>query len=489
MRDARISFSIFDWLPVRVNPDISPGKRRLTTTISFSATVKTFCKAPDETFKFLQFLSPCAATHISPCDYFLLLSPGGHNIRLDKCKMGKCGSKTRLKNHNVKISDNAREYDYKSQLEKVTQIGQEAEELVKKGNLDDAFWRYRASCYIMMEFSEKGPKTYKEKALEYGSFCRDMMAEINVAKGNTKSTECQDKRGSSLSQFVGQDEVAQKILKMLKRSKTAQTHGYRRQDPSIFLYGPPGSGKTHMAEGIARELGLEIRNVKCVDIYSKFSGESEKKLNILFEEAAKNNTCLFFDQLHALSGNDSQDSSEACERVCTDFLKLMDNKPPGLMVIGATNEPWKVKATVLRRFSKKYSIPLPDEQMRTTLIKHFISETKLVNLLTNDEVRKCAQKIEGYTPNDIRLVIEEAEGLAWDAVKSADYFRPIKLQGGQVVYLPCYSKEEGAIKTKDTQCPGRVYSAIGSKFMNQALKDIKKTEISEEHMQKLKKFN
>ena len=403
--------------------------------------------------------------------------------------MGKCGSKSRLQHHGVKISDSAKDYNYNSQLKSATKIGKEAEELVNKGDLDDAFFRYRAACFIMLEVSENCPESYKAKALKYAAFCRDMMVKINVAKGNSDKTESQGKSGSSLSQLVGQDEVAQKILKMLKRSKTAQSHGYRSQDPSIFLYGPSGSGKTHMAEGIARELGLEIRNVKCADIFSKFLGQSEKKLKTLFEEAANTNTCLFFDELHALTGNDSQSSSEAGERVCTDFLKHMDNKPPGLVVLAATNEPWSVKATVLRRFSKKYSIPLPDERMRATLINHFVSETQLVNYLTKEDIKDYAQKMDKYTPNDIRLVIEEAEGLAWDAVESAHYFHPIKLKGGKEVYLPCYSKEKGAIKAKDKQCPGRVSSAICNKFMNQALKDVKKTEISEEHLQKLKKFN
>ena len=124
-----------------------------------------------------------------------------------------------------------------------------------------------------------------------------------------------------------------------------------------------------------------------------------------------------------------------------------------------------------------------------TLMRHFIASTKLVNFLTSDDVEEFAQKMEDYTPNDIKLVVEEAEGLAWDAVGSAAHFRPIKLKKGQEVYLPCYSKEEGAIKTNDKQCPGKVCTAICRKFMNQALKDIKKTEISEEHLQKLKKFN
>ena len=370
-----------------------------------------------------------------------------------------------------------------------TELGQEAEDLSNTGNLNDAFWRYRAACYIMLEVSENCPESYKAKAYAYASFCRDMMKEINVAKGNTNTIGTQGKKGSSLSQLVGQDEVAHKILKMLKRSKTAQTHGYRGKDPSIFLYGPPGSGKTHMAEGIARELGLEIKIVKSVEIFSKFLGESEKKLKTLFEEAATNNTCLFFDELHALTGNDSRESSEAGERVCTDFLKHMDNKPAGLVVMAATNEPWRVKATVLRRFSKKYSIGLPNEEMKCTLIKHFVSETELVNYLTNEEVRDYAQQMENYTPNDIRLVIEEAEGLAWDAVKSADYFSPITLEGGKKVYLPCYSNQKGAIKTNGDQCPGRVSSAICRKFMNKALKEVKKTQISEEHLQKLKNFN
>ena len=150
--------------------------------------------------------------------------------------MGKCGSKP--KPNSSKYTE---VYDVKQQMARATKLSQEADELLKCGNLDQAFHLFRASSFIMIEVAKKYP-SYEEQATKYGSYCCDMMHEINLIKANAKSTE--EKTGSKLSQFVGQDEVSKKILKMLQRSKTAQTHGYRTQDPSIFLYGAPGCGKT-----------------------------------------------------------------------------------------------------------------------------------------------------------------------------------------------------------------------------------------------------
>ena len=114
---------------------------------------------------------------------------------------------------------------------------------------------------------------------------------------------------------------------------------------------------------------------------------SKKKLGQLFTEASKQNACLFFDKIHELFGNDSKQSSGAGEKTCvpTDFLKLMDSKPKGLIIVAATNEPWRVKATVVRRFNMKYELKMPDTNARGDLLKHFIGQYGLLNLLKEDD--------------------------------------------------------------------------------------------------------
>ena len=187
-------------------------------------------------------------------------------------------------------------------------------------------------------------------------------------------------------------------------------------------------------------------------------------------------------------GNDSQETSEACDRVSADFLKLMDSKPEGMVVFAATNEPWRVKATVVRRFTKKYYLELPNHEVRCALLKKLIGETYMLNVLSEEDIKNYASKMDDYSVNDIINVIKEAKGLGYDRIESARYFTPIKLKGGKRVFIPCESGDAGAIKAKATHVPGKVTAAICCPYMDKALKDETKTIITEEHLQKLKDF-
>ena len=246
-----------------------------------------------------------------------------------------------------------------------------------------------------------------------------------------------------------------------------------------------------MAKTIASQMGLDIVIVKGQDIYSKYIGESEKKLGQLFKEAAKKNAILFFDEIHELFGNDSKESSGAGEKTCvpTDFLKLMDNKPKGLIIMAATNEPWKVKATVVRRFNMKYELKMPDTNARGALLKHFIREYGLLNFLKEDDIREYSEKLQDYSPNDIKNIIGEVHGISMDNIVEATYFLPWNLVDKNKAFIPCDSSDKGAIKTTYKQCPGMVRSLICRPYMNKALRECKKTEISEEHLEELRKFS
>ena len=361
-----------------------------------------------------------------------------------------------------------------------------AEDYIEKGDLEEAWHRYRACAFIMVKVHKNCPDSYKAEAESVVKKTTQRLKEIRI-KVQSIITETQVDNTDILTYLIGHDQVREQIIKLLNRGQLAM-HGLRNHDPTIFLYGPSGCGKTHLAKSVAKAMGLNIMIVKCQDIYNKYIGESERRLGKLFKEASKSNSCLFFDELHSLFGNDSQESSEAGERTATDFLKWLDDKPPGLVILGATNEPWKIKSTVLRRFTKKYYLPLPNHKNKCDLIWHFIKETKLENFLSQDDVKSYAERMENYSPNDIKNVIQEAEEIAQDVILTAKYFRPYVSKAGKTVFLPCYPKEAGAIKTNHQMCPGRVTSAICKKFMNEALKKAKKTTISESHLEKLKKF-
>ena len=172
----------------------------------------------------------------------------------------------------------------------------------------------------MVKVHQNCPESYKAEAEIVVKKATERMKEINTNMQNIHPATRED-GGDTLTYLIGHDHVRDQI----NRSQLAM-HGLRNHDPAIFMYGPSGCGKTHLAKSVARAMGLDIMVVRCQDIYNKYIGESERRLGKLFAEASQHKTCLFFDELHALFGSDSQDSSEAGERTATDFLKLMDDK-------------------------------------------------------------------------------------------------------------------------------------------------------------------
>ena len=400
--------------------------------------------------------------------------------------MGQRSSKSGLKAYKSDIIHSQISFDYVAQVKLAGLIQKEAKDDIKKKDLQEAYEKYRASMYIMQDVLNQCPSNYRDMANKSVEFTTSMMKELQAAINKEEASKV--KPNNDLFNIVGNDEVVQKIIKMLKRGQTARRLGHKSDDPSIFLYGASGCGKTHLAKIIAKQIGKEMTIIRCQDMFSKYIGESEKKLGLLFQEAAEKGTCIFFDEIHSMFGNDSQETSEACERVTADFLKLMDSKPEGMVVLAATNEPWRVKATVVRRFSKKYYLELPDHTVRCALLKKLIGETYMLNVLTEEDIKSYATKMDNYSVNDIINVVKEAKGLGYDRIEAAEYFMPVKLQGGKLVFLPCESNDAGAIRAKDTHVPGKVTAAICRPYLDQALKDETRTLITEEHILKLDTF-
>ncbi len=138
--------------------------------------------------------------------------------------------------------------------------------------------------------------------------------------------------------------------------------GYR----SLF-YGPPGTGKTFAAGLIAKELQKELYKIDLSMVVSKYIGETEKNLELLFARAEDKGWILFFDEADALFGKRTnvRDAHDKYANQEVSYLLQRMEDFNGLIIL-ATNMKNNIDEAFIRRFNSilKFSLPNPDERCR-----------------------------------------------------------------------------------------------------------------------------
>ncbi|NWV03478.1 NVL protein, partial [Ptilonorhynchus violaceus] len=213
----------------------------------------------------------------------------------------------------------------------------------------------------------------------------------------------------------GNDETLKEICKMLIHIRHPEVYNHLGVVPprGFLLHGPPGCGKTLLAQAIAGELQLPMLKVAATEIVSGVSGESEQKLRELFEQAVSSAPCvLFIDEIDAITPKREVASKDMERRIVAQFLTCMDDlnnvaATTQVLVIGATNRPDSLDPALRRagRFDREICLGIPDEGAREKILQTLCRKLKLPESF---EFRHLARLTPGYVGADLMALCREA---------------------------------------------------------------------------------
>mmetsp|Transcript_114499 Transcript_114499/g.160750 ORF Transcript_114499/g.160750 Transcript_114499/m.160750 type:complete len:433 (-) Transcript_114499:82-1380(-) len=206
--------------------------------------------------------------------------------------------------------------------------------------------------------------------------------------------------------------------------------GKREAWKGILLFGPPGTGKSYIAQAIANEAdNSTFMAVSSSDLVSKWQGQSERLVKMMFKMAReKAPSIVFVDEIDSLCGQRGEGESESSRRIKTEFLVQMSGVTPKdgerILVLGATNTPWSLDQAMRRRFEKKIYIPLPDEEARLVMFKIHIGK-KTRHTLTDADMRTLAQRAHMRSGADIKILCKDALFAPVRRLSAATHFCPV----------------------------------------------------------------
>nr|VFK01396.1 MAG: ATPase family associated with various cellular activities (AAA) [Candidatus Kentron sp. LFY] len=178
----------------------------------------------------------------------------------------------------------------------------------------------------------------------------------------------------TLADLILPDEVQQICQGLIQEQhRTDLLRSYNLEPRNrVLLIGPPGNGKTSLAEAIAEALLVPLLVVRYESVVGTYLGETAIRLRKLFEYAAARKCVLFFDEFETL-GKERGDLHESGEikRVVSSLLMQIDNLPSHVMVLGATNHAELLDRAVWRRFQVRMTLPSPTRAGLTAWFERF----------------------------------------------------------------------------------------------------------------------
>ncbi len=234
-------------------------------------------------------------------------------------------------------------------------------------------------------------------------------------KSGPKEVDRSPPSGVSILDIAGVDDTLDRLLDEvwfpLCAGEACEKMGYR-YDNGVLLHGPSGCGKTTLAHAVAGSVGAAFIPVSAPSVVGGTSGESEKNIRDVFDEAIRLAPCLvFFDEIDSIAGRRESANKGMESRIVAEIMNGMDRikqqTPLGknVVVLAATNRPDFLDPAVRRRFSSEIDMGMPSELAREHILR---SLTRDLSLADDVDFAELAKMTPGYVGSDLQYVVKAA---------------------------------------------------------------------------------
>jgi SpoVK/Ycf46/Vps4 family AAA+-type ATPase len=198
--------------------------------------------------------------------------------------------------------------------------------------------------------------------------------------------------------------AAAEIVEEQQRRDLLRSYGLEPRH-RVLLSGPPGNGKTSLAEALATELMVPQFVVRYEAVIGSFLGETSGRLKRLFDFVRTHQCVLFFDEFDTL-GKERGDKHETGEikRVVSSLLLQIDALPSHVIVVTATNHAELLDRAVWRRFQLQLQLPAPTVAQREAWFRRF---EKQLDVPLGVPIQSLVSRLKACSYSDLEQFCED----------------------------------------------------------------------------------
>ncbi len=182
-----------------------------------------------------------------------------------------------------------------------------------------------------------------------------------------------DRPNVSFEQIGGQKKAVEEVRELAMDLESSELYNKWGTEPAkgVLLIGPPGNGKTLLAEALASSTKRKFFLVRLTDLINSLWGEQEKILQAVFDKAGEEPSIIYFDEIDAIATR--RHSGSGLVQLVTVFLQNMgrSSDSSNITILASSNRPDSIDPAIKRagRFDIIIDVPFPDEEGRIEIFK------------------------------------------------------------------------------------------------------------------------